>query len=196
MTTYFGITIKQCKQVYSPAEDTLLLAETIDSKPDEEVLDMGTGTGLLGLIAARKGGNVLAVDINDVAVKCANENAGLNNVKNFIAKKSDIFSNINGCFNLIIFNPPYLPTEREEPKDEISSAWDGGRSGRVVIDRFLWDVKEYLVEEGRILMLGSSLSNYKKTVEILEKQNFDISILASKKLDFEELVVIRATYDF
>lgn len=195
MPSYYGIKIKTSDGVYAPAEDTLLLAGTLDARPNENVLDMGTGTGVLGLIAAKTAKHVLAVDINDAALKCAKENALLNGVKNMTTRKSDLFSNIPETFDLIIFNPPYLPTEEREPRDEVSFAWDGGRSGRGVIGRFLKEVKDHLTEGGRILIVGSSLSNYEKTIDFLTLMEFSVSILTSKKLDFEELVVIRVNYD-
>jgi release factor glutamine methyltransferase len=157
---------------------------------------MRSGTGLLGLIAAKTAKDVLAVDINDSAVRCTKENAQLNGFKNFKVIKSDLFSRVSGRFSLIIFNPPYLPTEGLEPKDEVSLAWDGGRSGRRVIDRFLAEVKEHIVPRGRLLMIGSSLSNYERTMEVLDMQGFKVSIKAMKKLDFESLVLIHAIYDF
>jgi release factor glutamine methyltransferase len=194
MLTYSGLRIKQCEGVYAPADDSLLLADNLVAGIGERVLDMGTGTGLLGLIAAKYGGQVVAVDLNERALKCAKENAKLNGIRNFKTRKSDLFSKVPEKFDLIIFNPPYLPTEDWEPKDEEAISWDGGRSGREVIDRFLKDVKDHLVRGGRILMVGSSLSNYEKTISILKGQGFRISLLASRKLDFEELVVIRANF--
>ncbi len=194
MTCYSGIEIKTLPGVYEPAEDTFLLADTIDAKPGEKVLDMGTGSGLLGLVAATHGGVVLAVDKSDAALRCAKENALLNGIGNFVVRRSDLFSNVKECFDLVLFNPPYLPTEEGEPEDEISKAWDGGRSGRDVIDRFIDGVAGHLNAGGRLLMIGSSLSDYSKTLEILTGRSWHVSIISRKKLDFEELVVIRAVY--
>ncbi|RMF89747.1 MAG: methyltransferase domain-containing protein [Methanobacteriota archaeon] len=195
MTCYDGVEIRMLPGVYEPAEDTFLLAKEIDARPGERVLDMGTGSGLLGLIAARKGASVLAVDINPQAVECAQRNARLNGLEDFHARRSDLFSGVEGRFDLIIFNPPYLPTEEGEPRDLEALAWDGGSSGREVIDRFLRDVRGYLLPGGRVLMLGSSLSGHEKTAGVLRNQGFCVSPLSSLRLDFEELVVIRAVYD-
>jgi release factor glutamine methyltransferase len=157
---------------------------------------MGTGTGLLGLLAAKSANHVIGVDLNQLAIECARVNAKINNIRKFTTRTSDLFSHVPESFDLIIFNPPYLPTEDWEPKDEETISWAGGRSGREVIDRFLKKAKDHLVRSGRVLMVGSSLSDYEKTLRILEGQGFEISLLASKKLDFEELVVIKANYNF
>ncbi|HDH27761.1 MAG TPA: methyltransferase, partial [Euryarchaeota archaeon] len=120
----------------------------------------------------------------------------LNCVENLEVRKSDLFSNVSETFDLIVFNPPYLPTEEGEPLDDVSLAWDGGRSGRVVIDRFLAGLSGHLNPGGRVVTLGSSLSDFEKTISVLEGMGFQISLVARRKLDFEELVVIRGFYDF
>jgi release factor glutamine methyltransferase len=196
MLSFKGIKIKKCRNVYEPAEDSILLAQSIDVRPGDAVLDMGAGTGLLGLLAAKEAKSVLSVDKSGAAIRCIKENIELNNVTNVSVRESDMFSNIIENFDLIIFNPPYLPTEDKEPKDDVSMAWDGGETGRSVIDRFLEGVEEHLVDGGRLLMLGSSLGNYDLTIKNLEEKGFVVSILSSKKLDFEKLVVIKAVYDF
>jgi release factor glutamine methyltransferase len=192
----YGVKINTCKGVYKPAEDSFLLAEAMEVQCGYSVLDLGSGTGFLGLVAAKSAGWVLSVDISPAALECTLENAQLNGASNLEARKSDLFSNITESFNLIIFNPPYLPTERNEAKDELSLAWDGGRSGRDVIDRFLAELSEHVNPGGCVVTLGSSLSDYEETISVLENSCFQISIVASKKLDFEELVVIRGIYDF
>ena len=69
------------ENVYEPAEDSFLFAENLDVEKGAQVLDVGTGCGMLGILAAEKAGNVVAVDLNPYAVRCAKENAALNNVR-------------------------------------------------------------------------------------------------------------------
>jgi len=189
---HFEMEIKSCPDVYSPGEDSILLAEEINPNPDDRVLDVGTGTGFLALKAAKRAKYVLAMDINEKAVECARTNAELNGLDNIQVLKSDLFERVEGTFELILFNPPYLPTEPWEPVDDYALSWDGGGDGRKVINRFLDEVSNYLAPGGRIITLGSSLSDYNKTIEILEEKYFDVNVLSRKKLDFEELVVISA----
>src|SRR3972149_4355762 len=63
------------ENVYEPSEDSFLFAENLDVKEGERVLDMGTGCGIVGVLAARKACEVVAVDVNPHAVRCARENA-------------------------------------------------------------------------------------------------------------------------
>ncbi len=69
------------ENVYEPAEDSFLFAENLAVEKGAQVLDIGTGCGLLGILAAEKADNVVAVDLNPYAVCCARENAALNNLQ-------------------------------------------------------------------------------------------------------------------
>jgi release factor glutamine methyltransferase len=81
------------ENVYEPAEDSFLFAENFAVDEGERVLDMGTGSGLLAVVAAAKGGRVVAVDVNPYAVRCARNNAVLNNVRGNVAfLRSDLFA--------------------------------------------------------------------------------------------------------
>ena len=101
--------------VYEPAEDSFLFAENLDVKEGDQVLDVGTGCGLLGILAAKKAGGVVAVDLNPFAIRCARENSALNGAQDkmdFV--QASLFSALNSGvrFDLILFNAPYLPSER------------------------------------------------------------------------------------
>jgi release factor glutamine methyltransferase len=162
----------------------------------DKVLDMGTGCGIIGIIAAKESQKVLAIDVNPHAIKCANINAKMNNVlAKFETREGDLFKVVKHFerFDLIIFNPPYLPSSEEESDlGWIEKAWSGGPSGRDVIDRFLEECDQYLLEKGSILMVQSTLSDVEKTVYKMRKNGFDVNIIDEKKLDFEKLVVIQA----
>ena len=116
------------KDVYEPREDSFLLAEFVEKESHGEVLDMGTGSGIQALLASRTAKAVTGVDIKKKAVKTAEINAKANGVKNVIFKQSDLFEHVSGHFDVIIFNPPYLP-EKKGP-DEDSVHWAGGENGR------------------------------------------------------------------
>ncbi len=115
----------------------------------------------------------------------------LNNISNMEALHSDLFEKINRTFDIIIFNTPYLPQSDEETIDSpINLAWDGGKDGRKVIDRFLKEAPSHLNTNGRLIFLESSLSSYDKSLDYLERHGFKADIISRKKLSFEELVVI------
>src|SRR4030067_1583890 len=80
------------KNVYEPAEDSFLFAENLNVAGGEKILDMGTGCGILGIVAAKKASKVVAVDVNPYAVHCAKENALLNNARRMSFVQGDLFA--------------------------------------------------------------------------------------------------------
>jgi len=185
------------QRVYEPAEDTFLLAENLVVNENDVVLDVGTGCGILGVLAAKKTEKVAATDISPYAVNCARMNASENGV---LAKMDIRLGNLfepikkNEKFDMIIFNAPYLPTSASEKKSWIGKAWAGGQSGRDIIEPFLSEVPKYLKKKGRILLVQSSLSNIDKTVRRFKEGGLDAKIVAEKKFPFETIVVIKAVF--
>jgi release factor glutamine methyltransferase len=192
MLEYNGIVIYTHPNVYEPAEDTFLLAENLDIQRRDEVLEIGTGTGLIAVTAAQKSKKVTATDINEDAVKCALKNTITNRTYNVELKQGNLFEPVKDeKFDLILFNTPYLPTEEDEKlDDELNAAFDGGLEGRETIDKFIEEVKDYLNEGGRVQLVQSSLSDNEKTIQKLDALGFEASITASEKCFFEEIVVI------
>lgn len=184
------------KDVYEPAEDTFLLAENLVVDKNDVVLDMGTGCGILGILAAKKARRVVAVDVNPHAVRCAKMNAKLNGVtEKMETLQSDLFKSIkkNEKFDLIIFNAPYLPLKTREETNWIERAWTGGPTGRQFIDQFILQAPSYLKTGGRILLVQSTLSDVEETVQKLGGRRFCVRVLAQEKVAFETIVVIEAT---
>lgn len=179
--------------VYEPAEDTFLFAENLPILPNGKIVDIGTGCGILGIIAATKAAEVLAIDINPHAVACAKENARLNGVKDRMSfLRGDLFSALGASetFDLILFNAPYLPSEHGEDRAWIERAWTGGIDGRQVINRFILEAPKHLKLQGRIFLLQSSLSDIDKTVERFKTRNLQTRIVAEKNLPFFESVAL------
>ena len=182
--------------VYEPAEDSFFFAENLTVRDDEGVLDMGTGCGILGIVAAEKASKVLAVDINAQAVRCSKANAKLNSVagKMFFVQ-GDLFAPIRTGekFDLILFNAPYLPSEPCESQTWFGRAWAGGTNGRAIIDRFIHEVPRHLEKDGRVLLLQSTLADINKTLKILEAEGLETRIAAKLDLPlFETIVLIEA----
>lgn len=179
--------------VYEPSDDSLLLAENLDVSEGEEILDIGTGCGFLAIVAANDGGVVVATDINPNAIECARFNARSQDLDGRIDfRLGDLFSPVSGEFDLIVFNPPYLPVSREESTGApIEHSWNGGPNGRKVTDRFLTEASKFLKSEGRILLVQSSLSNVEKTVEKIQEGGFMVET-KSRKFFFERIYLLRA----
>ncbi|MHC1586069.1 MAG: HemK2/MTQ2 family protein methyltransferase [Candidatus Hecatellaceae archaeon] len=188
----YGFLLKIPSHVYEPSDDSFLLAENLKLSGGETVLDMGCGSGLLTLLAARKASLVVAVDINPEAVKATAENVKANGFAGKVELVvGDLFSAFRRgeLFDLVIFNPPYLPVEEE---DQLGRAWSGGPTGREVIDRFLSEVKGRLKPRGKILLVQSTLSNVSETVRVLEASGFNVRVLGRKQFFFEELFCLEA----
>ncbi len=185
-----GINLFKEKQVYFPAEDSILLSECIQVFPQAKVLDLGCGTGLIGLISAKQKAEVLCSDINPVALKLTQKNAEKNKLKIEI-RKSNLFSKIKEKFDLIYFNPPYLEKEGKK-NDWLEKALNGGKKGRKIIDKFIPEIKKHLKENGKCFFLQSDLNGIKETENLMKKEGLEFKIIKRKKLFFEELVVFEA----
>lgn len=171
-------------KVYEPREDSFLILRHIKKYSKGKVLDMGTGSGILAIEAAKYADRVIAVDINRQALKAAEKNASEQKTSNIEFQYSDLFSNIKGTFDLIIFNPPYLPSEKEQ-----DPSLDGGKKGYETIELFLNQVHEFLNQNGKILLLFSSLTKKTKVEEISTNNLFSLKLLDKQRIFFETLYV-------
>jgi len=183
------------EHVYEPAEDTFLLAEKMNVTEDDAVLDVGTGCGILAVLAAEKAKRVLAVDINPYAIEYAIKNAEMNGARERIEfRQGDLFQPIkpNESFSLILFNSPYLPSEPDEEKSWIGKAWAGGSNGRKVIDRFVMDGPNFLAAGGKIQLVQSSLSDVNRTIQMFNERSLRAMVAAQVKVAFERIVLVEA----
>ena len=165
--------------IYNPLEDSYLLEKYVAKYSFGKTLDIGTGSGILAITALQNTKDVIAVDINLEAVNLAKKK-GVNSFK------SNLFSNVKGKFDTIIFNPPYLPLERLEDKESRLNT-TGGKYGYEVISRFLGKVNDYLNKDGIVLIVFSSLTNKNKVDSLIRKNKLNFELLEVVKFDFEEL---------
>src|SRR3989344_7339478 len=172
--------------IYQPREDSYLLQQYVKRYARGTVLDMGTGTGILAMTIAQKKTvkRVLAVDKNNAAITFCKRNAKNAKIR---YKQSDLFCNVRGIFDTIIFNPPYLPTE-PRAKD---MTLDAGRKGYEVLVQFLMHAGKHLKDQGVMLILFSSLTNKGKIDRILLENLYMHKELAKQHIFFEDLYVYK-----
>lgn len=156
------------------------------------ILDMGSGSGVVSIFAASKGAVCTAVDINPVAVKCINENIIQNHFTKMItAVESDLFESKqlqNKLFDIIFFNPPYY---KGNPHNNFERAFKGGPNLEV-IDRFLGEAKKFLAPKGWLCMLVSSDMDIDDLYRRITGAGYTYRILQTNKKFFETFYIIEA----
>lgn len=182
--------------IYEPAEDSFLIIDCIKKfinknqkkgiKKLDSALDMGTGSGVIAeeLIKTQYFRKVIAVDKNLKVVNFGKDS--FSDIPNLKFVQSDLFKNIPiQKFDLITFNPPYLP----EDEEFYDPALHGGEKGWEIIEEFLKQVGPYLEKDGKIFLLFSTLTNKKKVEELIKQNDFDFKKVGEEKLSFEKLFV-------
>lgn len=177
--------------VYEPAEDSLMLVDAVKSIAFGDHLDLCCGTGIVGLFTADRVDSVTAIDINPNAIKNTKYNFKINGFyEKLNAIVGDLFEPLmrKVKFDIITINPPYLWSE--EPKD---IAWNGGIEGRKIIDRFIKEVKDFLSNNGKALLVQSTLNDVNKTLSLINKMGLYGKIIMEKRFMFEGIIIIEIT---
>ena len=210
------------KNVYYPLEDTFLLIDYFKEKIDdnyfdginvseiEYILDMGTGTGIIAIFfqclkVKNKNFNpkIFASDILEESIVCAKKNEALNNFHNEILfLQSDLFKSfpdsLKSSFNIIVFNPPYLPSSplitNKKIKKKIDFSWDGGIGGSKLLLDFLKEARDFLsLKAHYIYFLSSSRTNLDELDKYIRDLGFKNEIVGRKHIFFEDIFLNRIT---
>ncbi|HVV51168.1 MAG TPA: methyltransferase [Polyangia bacterium] len=153
-----GISLVVLPDVFHPGLffSSELLAEVVGREPlaGKSVLEVGTGTGFLALLAAQRAARTVGIDINPEAVRALRINALLNHLEDKVeARQGDLFAPVAGeQFDVIIFNPPYFAGEA---KDLWEYAW---RDVNQVRARFVAQAAGFLRPGGRLLVSDSDIA--------------------------------------
>jgi release factor glutamine methyltransferase len=187
--------------VYQPAEDSALLARAAveNVSGGERVLEVGTGSGwVAGRVAVETRADVVASDLNPHACRQARDRGrelGDGGESAFEVVAADLVSAFSdGTFDVVLFNPPYLPTDPDnEWGDWMERALSGGKSGRAVIEPFLDTVGRVLAPGGCVLLLVSSLTGYETVLDYARERGFEAEKAVEESYPFETLTVVRLT---
>lgn len=178
------------KDVFNPKLylTSSLMAKQINVNPEHDVLDVGTGSGVLAIVAAQKAKKVIATDINPKAVQCTKENIKNNNLKNVKVYQGNLFSPLKpkDKFDVILFNPPYLEGSLKTPIDQALNDPD-----KKIIKRFFKQAKNHLKPKGYIQILYSSLADIDVFLKITKDLGWKNKILFKKKILFETFFIYK-----
>ena len=195
---FYGLALLVDKRALIPRYETEILVDLIinDNSNNKKILDIGTGSGAISLALSKnlKNSKILGVDISKDAIDLANENKIKLNISNVEFKESDIFSNIDEKFDIIVSNPPYINKEDFEKLDnklyyEPQNALYGGEDGLYFYKKIIKNAKNFLNKNGKIyLEIGydqkNSISNlleeygYKQIKSYKDFNDFDRIIKA------------------
>jgi release factor glutamine methyltransferase len=187
---YLGLDLVVPPGVFAPTPTSDLLGRAVvaDVRAGERVLDMGTGSGVNALLAARAGASVLGVDVNPAAVEAARANAVRNGVQaNF--RVSDVFAQVDGVFDLMVIDPPF---RWFAPRDKAEAAITD--EGYETIGRFLAGVPERLEPGGRVLMFFGTSGDQDHILGLAGRAGLHIETVASRELERDGVGVTYSTF--
>lgn len=179
--------------VYEPQEDSYLLRDALPTDlSGKNVLEIGSGSGIISIEAAKRGANVVAVDLNPAAVKATRTAASEAGVS-LVVVEGDLFESVaDERFDLILCNPPYLPNDPQDP----DIALDGGPNGWEFIERFLHEAANHLTNDGRVLLLFSNRTDTQQVLTLIDDAGFAQQQVARRFVGLgEELYVMELVPD-
>ncbi|KAJ7124725.1 S-adenosyl-L-methionine-dependent methyltransferase [Mycena crocata] len=201
------------EHVYEPAEDTFILldaleqdAEALTSLRPRISLEIGSGSGcvssFLGSIAGATAVLYLCTDINSYACKCSIATGIQNKVPLELVNTSlahPFLSRLHKSVDVILFNPPYVPTMDDEASGaqsdrDIQGSWAGGRAGMQVTDEFLSQVDDLLSSQGRFYLVAVAQNNIPDIQRRMhENYALESQVVLQRRAGREHLSVVRFT---
>ena len=182
------------RSVYPPREDSFLLVPFAAVASGTSLIEVGAGSGLAALEAARRGARVVATDRNPEALRQLRARA-LAERLDLSVVRTDLAAGL-GRFDRLLSNPPYLPTRPEErdPDRWTNVALDGGLDGCRVLARLVHDLPDHLAPGGAAYVVGSSLQAGRALAAIVAEwkdRGGDQEVVADRWLEGERLFVWR-----
>ena len=168
------ILLRHHPDVFPPSAFGLKLAEQIDFAGCRRAIDIGTGTGLLAILAARKGvPEVLATDISDVAVQLTDYNARAMNDVAVEARQGSFFAGFDGPFDVIIANLPQeiLPPAYKQTlsAEQLQAIEGGGEGGNGILLDFLAQAPAYMNERTKLHVFVDTVTDYRAAIDVIDR---------------------------
>ncbi|MEM6106302.1 HemK2/MTQ2 family protein methyltransferase [Mycobacterium sp. 050272] len=190
--------------VYQPQADSRLLVRAMQYSgliPGRRVLDLCTGSGFAAIAAAEMGcASVTAFDICPHAVNSTLGNADVAGVDIDVREGSWIAALRCEPFEVVVANPPYVPTPPEDDIDMVSPgvgpswAWNAGRDGRRVLDPLCAAASDLLCDGGSLLLVQSALAGIHRSLDYLRSTGLNADVVASERIPFGPVLTQRARW--
>jgi release factor glutamine methyltransferase len=180
--------------VFAPRSDAGVLLDAALPRLRGDVLDLCSGSGVLALAAAPHAASILAVDMSRMAAGTIRVNSLLNR-RRVEVRRGDLFSAVGSRrFDVILTNPPYVPTPPGAEARLGSPAWEGGPRGRDLLDRICANAHAHLRPGGEVLIVHSALADFDRTLELLAQSGLTAAIVAEQEGPFGSIVRSRLDY--
>ncbi|HEY2868489.1 MAG TPA: HemK2/MTQ2 family protein methyltransferase [Gaiellales bacterium] len=180
--------------VFAPRSDAGVLLDAALPRLRGDVLDLCSGSGVLALAAAPHAATVLAVDMSRLAAGAIRVNA-LVNRRRVEVRRGDLFAAVGSRrFDVILSNPPYVPTPPGAKARLGSAAWEGGPRGRDLLDRICAGTHEHLRPGGEVLIVQSALADIERTLELLGRSGLTVVVVAAHQGPYGSIVRSRLDY--
>ena len=170
--------------VFEPRSDTWLLAAHLERLPQVRgtVVDVCTGSGALAITAARAAArSVTAIDVSRRALSTVRINARLNGV-HVRTRRGQLLTAVPGeAFDMIVSNPPYLPSEGELPSRGTARHTEAGLRGRLLLDRLISEAPGHLRPGGVLLVTHSSVNGEEETLERMAAAGLEPAVIERRR---------------
>lgn len=193
----FSMLLVRPPGVYRAQEDTSLLREVLRQHGQvagRSVLDVGSGTGALGIEACRAGAAELtAIDLSRRSVIASWLNSRLHGFPATV-RRGDLFAPVAPRrFDLVLANPPYMPaTDLLPPRHRMARCWDAGPDGRFLLDRICVGAPSVLDADGTLLLVQSGLADEQATLDQFTKVGLVPEVLVRAHVPFGPVLRARA----
>ncbi|TKR60745.1 hypothetical protein L596_027943 [Steinernema carpocapsae] len=201
-TPKYEIAANEKGSVYDPAEDTFLLMDALESHAEHfrtlkapVIVEIGCGSGIVSVFARSVCGNgealSFATDLNPQALKCSTRTAKLNECEIELVQGDllgPLASKMEEKIDVLLFNPPYVPTEEEASKVE-ELCYAGGQTGRSALDRLFPVLPKLLSPAGRFYVVALK-SNDIPLLKSKYSKSLNCEVVMERRCGIEHLFIL------